>query len=326
MKLREVQTATGISKRNIHYYVQQGLLHPTADDQNGYYDFTEQDCRRLLTIRALRNGDFSIAQIRAMLDAPSTSVYYLNLRLSRLREEQARLAQVEESLDYIRQRLPLHPEYDSLERLILQANIPAEADTSGGGAPDNNELVNRYLWESFLPSEPFNDYQEYLWSKLNRLAAGQYAAEFRSISAAMHSFSQREIEAIFADNRALYRKVTALTPDDYDDYVYRMQQAIGRFLHSAAALRHWKKRYRELLLPTTIICDSELSRTMAELSPFFAQYQRNVREVCGRMYRWLQTPEGQPLRREIERLLPDMCDIDHHSHGLLQAMENYAPQ
>jgi len=74
-----------MSKRNVHYYIQRGLLRPETNAGNGYYEFSQEDCQRLQIIRALRNAGFSIAQIRAILVTPSTSVYYLNQKLKQLK-------------------------------------------------------------------------------------------------------------------------------------------------------------------------------------------------------------------------------------------------
>ena len=54
MKLKEVCERTGITKRNIHYYVKEGLLVPRKELGNGYYEFSEEDCDRLLDIMNFR--------------------------------------------------------------------------------------------------------------------------------------------------------------------------------------------------------------------------------------------------------------------------------
>ena len=87
MKLKEVCEITGITKRNIHYYIKEGLLVPRKELGNGYYEFSDDDCDRLLMIRSLRNAGFSILQIRSILKKPSTSGYYINLRLKELKSE-----------------------------------------------------------------------------------------------------------------------------------------------------------------------------------------------------------------------------------------------
>ena len=52
-------------------------------------------------------------------------------------------------------RLPLHPTLDRLAALVEEAGIPVQADVLTYDGQDfedsDNDLVNRYLWEGFLP-------------------------------------------------------------------------------------------------------------------------------------------------------------------------------
>ena len=41
MRMQEICKISGFTKRNIHYYIKEGLLSPASDVQNGYYDFSE---------------------------------------------------------------------------------------------------------------------------------------------------------------------------------------------------------------------------------------------------------------------------------------------
>ena len=124
MKLKEVCERTGITKRNIHYYVKEGLLVPRKELGNGYYEFSDDDCDRLLMIRSLRNAGFSILQIRSILKKPSTSGYYINLRLKELKSEIEHAGSTIAALSYIQERLPLHIRYQKLEELVKDDATP----------------------------------------------------------------------------------------------------------------------------------------------------------------------------------------------------------
>ena len=47
MKIQEVSQKTQISKRNIHFYIQEGLITPEIESGNGYYDFKEKEVQQL---------------------------------------------------------------------------------------------------------------------------------------------------------------------------------------------------------------------------------------------------------------------------------------
>ena len=47
MKINEVEQQAGITKRNIRFYEQQGLLSPKRNGENGYRDYSEEDVAEL---------------------------------------------------------------------------------------------------------------------------------------------------------------------------------------------------------------------------------------------------------------------------------------
>lgn len=72
MKINEVEAAVGVTKKNIRFYEEEGLLHPRRDAANGYRVYTEADVERLRKIKLLRRLDVPLAQIQQMLDGGLT--------------------------------------------------------------------------------------------------------------------------------------------------------------------------------------------------------------------------------------------------------------
>ncbi len=68
MKINEIATAVGISKKNIRFYEEEGLLHPQRNSENGYREYCEGDIARLQQIKLLRKLDVPLAEIKAMLE------------------------------------------------------------------------------------------------------------------------------------------------------------------------------------------------------------------------------------------------------------------
>ena len=52
MHIKDVEQRTGLSRANIRYYEQEGLVHP-ARRKNGYRDYSPDDLETLLRIRLL---------------------------------------------------------------------------------------------------------------------------------------------------------------------------------------------------------------------------------------------------------------------------------
>ena len=72
MKINEVEALAGISKKNIRFYEEQGLLSPRRNLENGYRDYGEAEVEVLRRIKVLRKLGVPIEEIRQMLSGAHT--------------------------------------------------------------------------------------------------------------------------------------------------------------------------------------------------------------------------------------------------------------
>ena len=54
MKIKEVENRVGMSRANIRYYEQEGLIKPTLRNENNYREYSEEDVEQLQKIKILR--------------------------------------------------------------------------------------------------------------------------------------------------------------------------------------------------------------------------------------------------------------------------------
>lgn len=67
MKINEVESLVQITKKNIRFYEDQGLLSPKRNSENGYRDYSEKDVEILQQIKLFRKLGVSIEEIRHLL-------------------------------------------------------------------------------------------------------------------------------------------------------------------------------------------------------------------------------------------------------------------
>lgn len=67
MKINQVEELVGITKKNIRYYEDEGLINPNRNAQNGYREYSLADVDRLMKIKLLRQLDIPIEKIRMVL-------------------------------------------------------------------------------------------------------------------------------------------------------------------------------------------------------------------------------------------------------------------
>ena len=68
MRIKEVESLVGITRKNIRFYEKEGLLNPGRDSENSYREYSAQDIYRLKQIKFLRKLDMPISEIKCLLE------------------------------------------------------------------------------------------------------------------------------------------------------------------------------------------------------------------------------------------------------------------
>ena len=95
MKINQVAELVDITKKNIRFYEDQGLVDPGRDPQNGYRKYSLDDVRQLERIKLFRQLGISCENIRKMKDGKLEIEKCMHDRLRELEEE-------EHSIDHMR--------------------------------------------------------------------------------------------------------------------------------------------------------------------------------------------------------------------------------
>ena len=103
MRIQEVMGKTGLSRRTIHYYIDQKLIIPPVNEGNGYHDFTEEDVQKLFIIRKLREAGLSLADIRAILRKPRTMPFYLHKQMNELQTQMLTIQKTISEMDRLKE-------------------------------------------------------------------------------------------------------------------------------------------------------------------------------------------------------------------------------
>ncbi|MEV8312363.1 MerR family transcriptional regulator [Streptomyces flavidovirens] len=68
MQIGEVAERTGLSLRTIRHYEEVGLVIPSARSKGGFRLYTDADVERLMVIRRMKPLDFSLEEMRDLLE------------------------------------------------------------------------------------------------------------------------------------------------------------------------------------------------------------------------------------------------------------------
>lgn len=112
MKINEVESLVNITKKNIRFYEEQGLLSPQRNTENGYRNYSEEDVQVLRQIKLLRKLGVPIEEIRHMLTGVHTVGDGIRRHLVSLEREKQNL---EHSISFCRNLQSMDISISSLE-------------------------------------------------------------------------------------------------------------------------------------------------------------------------------------------------------------------
>ena len=117
MTIKDVENKVGITKANIRYYENEGLISPKRNDTNNYREYSEQDIEQLERIKVLRVLGVPISDIRELKDGKLNLDAVMENRLKLLHEEEQNLEAVRRVCENLRQ---CHLPFDSVSESILE--------------------------------------------------------------------------------------------------------------------------------------------------------------------------------------------------------------
>ncbi len=88
MKIYQVEELVGITKKNIRFYEEQGLLCPSRNPENDYREYSLADVKILEKIKLLRKLSVPIEEIRLLQKGQLSFVQSMTQQIERIEKEQ----------------------------------------------------------------------------------------------------------------------------------------------------------------------------------------------------------------------------------------------
>lgn len=93
MKINEVEAQVGITKKNIRFYEEQGLIAPRRNSENGYREYGPREVEQLRQVKLMRKLGVPLEEIRNMQSGAHTVGDGMRRHLVTLEREQKNLEQ-----------------------------------------------------------------------------------------------------------------------------------------------------------------------------------------------------------------------------------------
>lgn len=318
MRIQQLSQKTGISKRNIHFYIKEELLTPKTDPTNGYYNFSDNDYKQLVLIMYFRDMGLSIANIKALLNNPASAEYYLRMHISRLEQEIETFSKNKNQIFSILEELPIHPKFSDLYKFT---NHPYNFEKIPSTPLYDGKLVNHFLWRTFWQKEELTEYQQYLWDKINRLTNSREKNEYYAkVYDYLSQQEQKKIHMLYQERNMHFNRIAELTEEEVFCYAEEMKSNVSEFIQNKIAIKQWKEHYHTFLVPQMHIFTGDIGKLAKEMSTFYKAYQTNSSKACELVYHWLCSTEGISLHKKIYEVLDGFVNLEQYGHAELESM------
>lgn len=114
MKINEVEQKVGITKKNIRFYEDQGLIHPTRNRNNGYRNYSKEDINELYKIKLLRKLSVPIKEIHRVQNGEITLEACMESHILHLAHERKNLERMQNICERMESQ---NAEYFSIDAL-----------------------------------------------------------------------------------------------------------------------------------------------------------------------------------------------------------------
>ena len=102
MLIRDLESRTGLDRATIRYYEKEGLITPIRQE-NGYREYSQEDCENLLKIKLLRQLGMPLFKIKELQEGRADFTAAMESQLKQLEQQLQRTQQTMEVCSRIRQ-------------------------------------------------------------------------------------------------------------------------------------------------------------------------------------------------------------------------------
>ena len=301
MLINEVTKQTGLTRKAVYFYVEQGFVRPVVLEPSGYRDYSKEDVQRLRLIGRLRALDLSIAEIRSLLETGGRLDIPLHRVLEAKEEELRRALTAVYQLRNVLDRMPPNTKLSEFSELLLRMDL--EKPHSFELMPEENQTARKttlLLWEAALDVEQEGVVSR-LWPRLvEEMRKNQRGME--SYEAYYSRFDDTQLEKDYWGRRGRVTGLSSCPPERYGEVAAEQANQL-RFLAGNGTLQEaWRDIYHTVTLPL-LRFSAPMNDMVQAYNPVFAGYSRTLAGAYQLIASWLEEPEGRAVRETLRARL-----------------------
>lgn len=317
MKLQKILNITKLSKKAVYFYIKEGLIEPTKNDDNGYYEFSEEDLKRLQIIIVLRNIGMSIQDIKDLFIYPTLTNFFIHRQINNIKKN---------LYDSINQ---LQESYKLIEDIPANAtpkNLEVPLETLGKQKITGDILLEKYFPNidsrmiAILLCAPFTDiesseYHNFLWDKISNELKFQLENNLSYLKKLVYLLTPEQIQRTSMEQYKLSKKITDAHEDELYIYEEELYNSCIEMINNVELQNYWKLTYKQIIIPTVQFFQSKGSKLLEEYNPSYKIYSDNIYKIAENVYKRLK--DEKDTLENLYLVLDNKFNLERHNYAEL---------
>lgn len=290
MRLQRVIEVTKLSKKAIYFYIKEGLISPNKNIDNGYYDFSDEDLRKLNIVSCLRKTGMSIQDIKEVFKYPTLTNFFIHRQINNLKNS------INEQINqlnvgyYLVNELPTNATPKNLENyldLIHNQKLNSSTVVDSYFPCVDSRMIAILIFAAFMDIES-SEYHNFLWEKISSELTLQLDNKLIYLKKLIYRLSPNQIEETAIYQYKVCTKIYEADDCEINNLEESLFQNCIELANNEKLQKYWITSYDSILVPTLCFINGKASSLLQEYNPVYAKYHKNTQQIASNVYKRLK--------------------------------------
>ena len=307
MRIHEAAKKTGLSRKAIHFYVNEGLVHPKKLDNN-YYEFSDDDLEVLNQILILRKAGISIQTIKEIYDYPAATNFFLHRAFNQMKIEIAEKMTQLENLETLLETIPPNGTPKEVGSISLDM-LRNETDTYWIDTrhPSFDERIIAILILAPFMDIQVDEYKQYLWDKIFNDLKAQFKEDLPILKQLIYSLSGTQVREASTYQFNLMKKMAE--DNEIQPYADHLIECIELLIQDEVLQKKWMLLYEKVLIPVEhFFRRTSEKKRISQYNPMFDAVSEKLVQVVDQVACQIS---GSELEDQLKKAVQGKIVIDN---------------
>lgn len=315
MRMQKVLELTDLSKKAVYFYIKEELINPTKNLENGYYDFSNEDIKKLQVITSLRKIGMPIQDIKELFLFPALANFFIHRQINNLKESMGEQVNQLETAYYLIEKIPTNATANNLAFSLdglYKKEYKSEAALDNYFPNIDSRMIAILIWAAFTDIE-VSEYHNFLWEKISNELNFQMKNELIYLKKLVYSLTPEQIYNSSAHIFKLSNEISGATEEELLFYENKLFDNCKEMLKDKKLQEYWKAAYELVLKPTSAFLNSKVDYLFKEYNPRYCKYSNNMNAITKAVFQRLKSEQG--LLEELVQSLDNKFSPEEYNYG-----------